>query len=179
MNTVPKAVSDRIIVMRLPLSKNKFATIISTYAPTMTYPEPEKEECYRSLSDVVGRVSTADKLVILGDFNARVGSDHELYGPALGKFGKGCCNSNGELLLNFCTQFGLVVTNTYFNQPDRNYLTWNHPRSKKSHLLDYVLTRNEHKSDILIKKLILTCEKQHAFAFCHKTEVYILYYCSL
>ena len=152
MNTVPKAVSDRIIVMRLPLSKNKFATIISTYAPTMTYPEPEKEEYYRSLSDVVGRVSTADKLVILGDFNARVGSDHELYGPALGKFGKGSCNSNGELLLNFCTQFGLVVTNTYFNQPDRNYFTWNHPRFKKSYLLDYVLTRNEHISDKLNTK---------------------------
>jgi exonuclease III len=109
MNTLPKAISDRTIVMRLPLSNNKFATI--TYAPT-TYPEPEKEEHYRSLSDVVGRVPAADKLVILGDFNARVGSDHELYRPALGKFGKGSCNSNGELLLNFCMQFGLVVTNS-------------------------------------------------------------------
>jgi hypothetical protein len=47
MNTLPKAISDRIIVMRLPLSNNKFATIISTYAPTMTnYPEAEKEEYY-------------------------------------------------------------------------------------------------------------------------------------
>jgi hypothetical protein len=73
MNSLPKAISDRIIVMRLPLSNNKFATIISTYAPTMTYPEPEKEEYYRSLSDVVGRVPAAAKLVILGDFNARVG----------------------------------------------------------------------------------------------------------
>jgi hypothetical protein len=102
MNSLPKAISDRIIVMRLPLSNNKFATIISTYAPKMNYPEPEKKEYYRSLSDVVGRVRAADKLVILGDFNARVGGDHELYGPALGKFGKGSCNSNGELLLNFC-----------------------------------------------------------------------------
>ena len=64
--------------MRLPLSNNKFATIISTYAPTMNYPEPEKEEYYRSLSDVVGRVPAADKLVILGDFNARVGGDHDM-----------------------------------------------------------------------------------------------------
>jgi exonuclease III len=46
MNTLPKAISDRIIVMRLPLSNDKFATIISTYAPTMTYPEAEKEEYY-------------------------------------------------------------------------------------------------------------------------------------
>ena len=150
MNTLPKAISDRIIVMRLPLSNNKFATI--TYAPTTTYPEPEKEEHYRSLSDVVGRVPAADKLAILGDFNARVGSDHELYRPALGKFGKGSCNSNGELLLNFCMQFGLVVTNTYFNQSDCNYYTWKHPRSKKFHLLDYVITRNEHKSEVLNTK---------------------------
>ena len=40
MNSLPKAISDRIIVMRVLLSNNKFATIISTYAPTMTYPEP-------------------------------------------------------------------------------------------------------------------------------------------
>jgi hypothetical protein len=120
----------------------------------MNYPEPEKEEYYRSLSDVVGRVAAADKVVILGDFNARVGGDHELYAPALGKFAKGSCNSNGELLLNFCTQFGLVVTNTYFHQPDCNYYTWKHPRSKKFHLLDYVITRNEHISEVLNTKAI-------------------------
>lgn len=54
MNTPPKAVSDGVMVMRFPLTNNKFATIISTYAPTMTYSEPEKEEYYRSLADVVG-----------------------------------------------------------------------------------------------------------------------------
>jgi hypothetical protein len=67
----------------------------------MTYPEAEKEEYYWSLSDVIGRVPAAERLVILGDFNARVGSDHELYGPALGKLGKGSCNSNGELFTEF------------------------------------------------------------------------------
>ena len=61
----------------------------------MTYSEPRMEEYYRGVADVVGDLPAADKLVILGDFNARVGSDHELYGPALGKFGKGNCNSNG------------------------------------------------------------------------------------
>jgi hypothetical protein len=55
--------------------------------------------------------------------------------------------------LNFFTQFGLVVTNTYFNQPDCNYYTWKHPRSKKFHLLEYVITRNEHKSEVLNTKL--------------------------
>jgi hypothetical protein len=172
MNLLPKAISDRIIVMRLPLSNNKFATIISTYAPTMNYPEPEKEEYYRSLSDVVGRVPAADKLVILGDFNARVGEDHELYGPALGKFGKGSCNSNGELLLHFCTQFGLVVTNTYFNQPDCNYYTWKHPRSKKFHLLDYVTTRNEHKSEVLNTKAMRGPKVQLTTISCSQNSVF-------
>lgn len=66
-------------------------------------------EYYRNLGDVVGRVSTTDKLGILGNFNTSVGSDNELYGPALDKFGKRRCNSNGELLQNFCPHFGLAV----------------------------------------------------------------------
>ena len=43
-------------------------------------------------------------VVILGDFNAWARKDHTTYSDAIGKFGKGNNNSNGELLLNFCTQ---------------------------------------------------------------------------
>jgi hypothetical protein len=89
MNSLPKAISDRIIVMRLPLSNNKFATIISTYAPATNYPEPEKEEYYRSLSDVVGRVPAADKLVILGDFKRQSGGKSGAVWANAGKVRKG------------------------------------------------------------------------------------------
>ena len=73
-------------------------------------------------------VNVADKLLILSDFNAWVGEDHMTYSDANGKFGKGNKNSNGELLLNFCTQRHLCITNTYFPQPDKKILYMDAPK---------------------------------------------------
>merc|ERR1712237_63648 len=115
----------------------------------MTYPVEEKEHFYQELTKVVDKVPTADKLVILGDCNARVGKDHTTYEGVIGKFGKGKKNQNGDLLLNFCTEHDLSITDTFFLQPDKNYYTWMHPRSKHFHLLDYVTVRKENLTDIL------------------------------
>ena len=62
----PAAISDRIISMRLPLKKNVYATIVSTYAPTMTNPEENKEQFYRTLRETMKNVSITDKLIIAG-----------------------------------------------------------------------------------------------------------------
>jgi len=107
----------------------------------MAYTDGEKEAFYEELGGIVNRVPQQDKLIILGDFNARVGTDHETYSGIIGKFGKGKKNANGDLLLNLCAQHELCLTNTYFRQPDKNYYTWMHPRSAHWHILDYVATR--------------------------------------
>ena len=75
--------------MRLRLAASRHVTLVNIYAPTMTYPEDEKEAFYSQLRTLMMSVQVADKLVLLGYFNARVGSDHITWGPALGKFGKG------------------------------------------------------------------------------------------
>lgn len=71
--------------------------------------DEEKEAFYKSLTDAVDKVPKGDKLLILGDFNTGVGKDHVTYEDVLGKFAKGNKNSNGDLLLNFCTQRSHVL----------------------------------------------------------------------
>ena len=105
--------------------------------------EQDKEAFYDELCRVVNTVPTSDKLLILSDFNARVGSDYKTYESVVGKFGKGGVNSNGALLLSFCAQRDLCITNTYFNQPNHHYFSWMHPRSKHFHLLEYIIVRKQ------------------------------------
>ena len=58
------------------LGYNKCATVISAYAPTMTNLEEVKKRFCDELDTVIKAVSKLDKLLLLGNFNARVGSDH-------------------------------------------------------------------------------------------------------
>lgn len=155
----PKGVSDRLMTMRLPLSRGqKYVTIVSAYAPTMTNPDETKDRFYENLNTVITAVSHADKLIILGDFNARVGRDSVSWEGVIGKHGVGNCNSNGLLLLQTCAEHGLLITNTVFNLPTRNRTSWMHPRSKHWHLIDYVIVRKRDRQDVRITKTMCGAE---------------------
>ena len=130
----PKGVNDRLATMRLPLSYGKkFATIVIAYAPTMTNPDKTKDRFYADLDAVISTVPASDKLIILGDFNTRVGGDSSSWEGVLGKHGTGKCNSNGLLLLQTCAKHDLLITHTVFRLPTRNKTSWMHPRSKHWH----------------------------------------------
>ena len=105
-------------------------TVLSVYAPTLQAETGVKEAFYSDLHNLPQQVDSRDKLLILGDFNARVGRNFELWKGVLRKHGIGNCNDNGRLLLEFCSEHQLVITNTLFQQTDRFKATWRHPRSK-------------------------------------------------
>ena len=140
-----RPLSDRIITMRLPLSKAKFATIISVYVPTTTNPDENKEAFNNQLASVLIDIPHTCKLLLIGDFNARIGREHDKWPLVMGKHGIGKCNSNGELLLALCSEFEIIMTNTMFKQKDERYTT---PRSRHCHMIDFIITRCRDKMDI-------------------------------
>ena len=75
--------------LRLPLSKNKFLTIISVYVIMLTLEESIKNSFYDQLHDILVKIPVEDKLILMVDFNARVGRDSKE-------------NGNGRLLLQLC-----------------------------------------------------------------------------
>ena len=145
--SLPKGVSDRIMTLSLSLHNNSSAILVSCYAPTMNATEQEIDNFYDQLREVISKVSYSDKLILMGDFNARVGSDHQTWPGILGHHGIGKMNSNGLRLLSLCREFNLTITNTLYQQSEQRKSTWMHPRSKKWHLIDYVITRKRDAKD--------------------------------
>lgn len=113
----------------------------------MAHPQEVIDQFYSDLNSITVKVPVEDKLIILGDFNSRVGTDNKTW-PVIGPHGVGSCNSNGTKLLTFCTENNLILTNTIFQQKDKYKCTWMHPRSKHWHLIDYILVRRRDMKDI-------------------------------
>ena len=72
---LPTGISERLITLRISIAKTRYATIISAYEPTMTNPDQTKEEFCELLGQTLQKIPPTDKIIILGDFNARVGDD--------------------------------------------------------------------------------------------------------
>ncbi|BHF64198.1 hypothetical protein SprV_0200719700 [Sparganum proliferum] len=151
---LPQDTNDRLMSLRLLLWGGKFATIISAYAPPMTSHDAARDKSYEDLHALLATVSKADMLVVLGDFNARVGTNHTAWRGVLGPHGLRGTNDNGLLLLRTCAEHHLILTNTFFCMPEREKATWRHPRSRQWHLLDYVLVRRRDQRDVLVTKAV-------------------------
>ena len=84
--------------------------------------------------------------------NARVGTDCNNWKVVLGPHYTGKLNSNGLLLLCFCAENDLTITNTMFRQADKYKTTWMHPRAKLWHLIDYAICRRRDIRDVRITR---------------------------
>nr|VZI09628.1 unnamed protein product [Spirometra erinaceieuropaei] len=113
-----------------------------------------QRQIYEDLHALLATVSKADKLIVLGDFNVRVGTDHTAWRGVLGPHGLRGSNDNRLLLLRTCAEHRLILTNTLFCLPEREKATWRHPRSRQWHLLNYFLVRRRDQRDVLMTKAI-------------------------
>ena len=100
-------------------------SIIQVYAPTSNAEEAELELFYEDLQDLLELTHQKDVLFIIGDWNAKVGSQET---PGVtGKFGLGVQNEAGQRLIEFCQENALVIANTLFQQHKRRLYTWTSP----------------------------------------------------
>ena len=93
--------------------------------PTSNTEEAEEERFYEDLQDLLELTSKNDVLVIIGDWNAKLGSQET---PGVtGKFGLEVRNEAGQRLIEFCQENPLVTANTLFQQHKRRLYTWTSP----------------------------------------------------
>ena len=116
--------NNRMISVRLQ-GKPFNITGIQVYAPTSDAEETEVEWFYEDLRDLLDLTPKKDVLFILGDWNAKVGSQETPGVP--GKFGLGVQNEAGQRLIEFCQENAVVIANTHFQQHKRRLYTWTSP----------------------------------------------------
>ena len=103
-------------------------TVIQVYAPTSKAEEAEVEWFYEDLQDFLELTPKKDVLFIIGDWNAKVGSQET---PGVtGKFGLGIRNEAGQRRIEFCQGNALVIANTLFQQHKRRLYTWTSPNGQ-------------------------------------------------
>ena len=100
-------------------------TVIQVYASTSNAEEAEIEWFYEDLQDLLELTPKKGVLFIIGDWNAKVGSQ-EIPGVT-GWFGLGVQNEAGQRLTEFCHENALVIANTLFQQHKRRLYTWTSP----------------------------------------------------
>ena len=121
LNPVP--VNEKIMTARVPLNNDVHLTLISVYAPTMQRSPVEKESFYEKLGECIVKAK-GDSMIVLRDFNARVGKDWQSWPSVIGKHGVGKTNANGLMLLEFCTRFQLSIMGTRFQLKNHLKNTW-------------------------------------------------------
>ena len=121
-------------------------TGIQTYALTSNAEEAEVEWFYEDLQDLLELTPKKDVLFIIGDWNAKVGSQET---PGVtGKFGLGAWNGAGQRLIEFCQENTLVIANTLFQQHKTRLYTWTSPDGQHQNQIDYILCSQRWRSSI-------------------------------
>ena len=100
-------------------------TVIQVCAPKSNAEEAEVEWFYVDLQDLLELIPKKDVLFIIGDWNAKIGSQET---PGVtGKSGLGVQNEAGQRLTELCQGNTLVIANTLFQQHKRRLYTWTSP----------------------------------------------------
>ena len=132
-------VNDRILSARFQLFDG-CVTICQIYAPTAEAEENIIDEFYKDLQQEVSRIPKKDMIILMGDFNAKVGAGDQNTKNVLGMHGIGSRNERGDRLLDFCYANNLCITNTKFKQAKASRRwTWESPDQKTHNLIDYII----------------------------------------
>ena len=120
--------------------------VIQVYALTSNAEEAEVEWFYEDLQDILELTPKKDVLFIIGDWNAKVGSQET---PGItGKFGLGEQNEAEQKLIEFSQEDVLVIEITLFQQHKRRPSTWTSPDGQHQNQSDYILCSQKWRSSL-------------------------------
>uniref|UniRef100_A0AAV2J1Z3 Reverse transcriptase domain-containing protein n=1 Tax=Knipowitschia caucasica TaxID=637954 RepID=A0AAV2J1Z3_KNICA len=112
--------------------------IIQCYAPTNDSEEEEKDNFYNRLSTIIQDRPRRNIIILMGDFNAKIGSDNPGYEETMGKQGLGEMNENGERFADLCAASNLVIGGSVFHHRKIHKVTWVSPDMSTENQIDHI-----------------------------------------
>ena len=112
--------------------------VIQCYALTNDSEDEVKDQFYHRLQSVIDNFPKRDVTILMGDFNAKIGSDNIGYEEVMGQCGLGVMNDNGERLGDLCALNKLVFGGSVF--PHRRIFheaTWLSPDQWTANQIDH------------------------------------------
>nr|KAG5689139.1 hypothetical protein BaRGS_006347 [Batillaria attramentaria] len=132
-------VNSRIITAKFITKKKDIKlNIIQCYAPINDAEEEKKDDFYQQLQTVIDRGGAKDMTILMGDFNAKIGSDNTGYEDTMGTHGLGQMNENGERFADFCALNQLVIGGSIFPHKRIHKATWRSPDHVTENQIDHI-----------------------------------------
>nr|KAG5700280.1 hypothetical protein BaRGS_022907 [Batillaria attramentaria] len=104
----------------------------------MMWKRRKKNDFYQQLQTVIDRGGAKDMTILMGDFNAKIGSDNTGYEDTMGTHGLGQMNEDGERFADFCALNQLVIGGSIFPHKRIHKATWRSPDHVTENQIDQI-----------------------------------------
>ena len=141
-------VSDRIMTARFT-SRFIKTTVVQVYAPTNEADEETKNSFYDMLQKVTDEIPRHDMIMMMGDWNAKIGAKQEGENGVVGRHGFGDERSeNGVRFVSFCAANNLAIVSTMFPHKNIHKYTWTAPNGRARNQIDHVAVNGKFKRSV-------------------------------
>src|SRR5277367_5522719 len=134
-----RSASERVAMLVVKINSKYPIKVIQVYAPTSAYDDEIVEEMYDEINTLMDSVKTHYTMVI-GDFNAKIGTRKIGEDNIMGKSGIGERNERGERLIEFATSRKLYIANSKFPKKSSRKWTWKSPDGSVKNEIDFIMT---------------------------------------
>ena len=122
--------------------------IVQGYAPTNDAEPEEKAEFYDTLKSTIDKIPKKDPVIIMGDFNAKIGSENTGREQVMGRHGEGEINANGELFVDMCAFNSMVIGGSIFPHKRVHKVTWVSPDHYTENQIDHTCINKRYRRSV-------------------------------
>ncbi|XP_047100903.1 craniofacial development protein 2-like [Schistocerca piceifrons] len=143
-----KPVSEQIITARFKTNV-QYVTVIQCYAPTEIAKGELQDAFYTELNRVHRQTNSRDITILIGDLNAKGGSENEGLEHIMGVHGMRIGNVNGELLIDTSAEHDLVIGGTLFPHRNCHKIMWVSPDHFTENQIDHIVINCKFRHSLL------------------------------